>query len=55
MKFIKAVIRFFDARDLFVFLGLGLLFMGIGGRFGFDIAMIVVGSIIIIKGLTKWV
>jgi len=54
-KTLKSVIAFFDARDVFVFIGLALLFTGLACTFDIFIAMIVIGAIIIIKGLTKWV
>ena len=44
-----------DARDVFVFVGFSLLFGGVTCTFDVFIAMIVVGIIIIVKGLTKWV
>lgn len=49
------IIAFFDARDVFVFTGLALLFTGVTYKFDIFTAMIVIGAIIIIKGLTKWV
>lgn len=52
---IKRFVAFFDARDLFCLVGFGLLYAGIAGRFGHEIAMIVTGAIILLKGLTKWV
>jgi hypothetical protein len=55
MKIINKITNIFDARDLFVFIGLALLFAGVGERFGYDWSMIVIGGIIVIKGLTKWV
>ncbi len=54
-KTFKRIIAFFDARDVFVFTGFVLLFIGLAYTFDVFIAMIVIGSIIIIKGLIKWV
>jgi hypothetical protein len=54
-KILKRIVAFFDARDVFVFTGLIFLFIGLAYKFDIYIAMIVIGSIIIIKGLTKWV
>jgi len=48
-------ISFFDARDLFVLAGLVFLFIGIEQKVDRPTAMIVIGAIIVIKGLTKWV
>jgi len=54
-KTFKRIIAFFDARDVFVLTGFVLLFIGLAYTFDVFIAMIVIGSIIIIKGLIKWV
>jgi len=51
----KRILALIDARDVFVFIGITLLFGGITCKFDVFSAMIVVGTIIIIKGLTKWV
>lgn len=55
MRKILSLIRFFDARDLFVLCGFLMLFYGIKERFGQDVALMVVGGIVLVKGLTKWV
>jgi hypothetical protein len=48
-------VKLFDARDLFVFAGFALLYAGISGHWDRYVAMIVIGSIILAKGLIKWV
>jgi hypothetical protein len=47
--------KFFDARDIFVFVGLLFLYVGIAGEFDFYVGLIVIGGIISAKGLIKWV
>lgn len=42
-----------SARDVFVLIGFMLLYSGIA-HFSHPVAMIVVGAIILIKGLIKW-
>jgi hypothetical protein len=54
-KLFLRLISFFDARDVFVFIGFALLFTGLTYTYDVFIAMVVLGAIIIIKGLTKWV
>lgn len=48
------IIDFFNARDVFVFIGFGFLYYGIAREYNLNIASIVIGAIIILKGLTKW-
>jgi len=55
MNKLKNFLKFFDARDIFVFIGFAFLFWGISEEYGMSYAFIVIGSIILIKGLTKWV
>ena len=49
------LVKFFDARDYFCFAGFILLYAGIAGEFNHYVALIVIGAIILIKGLIKWV
>jgi hypothetical protein len=51
MKFFK----FFDLRDLFVLIGFILFFEGIREYYGISISMMVIGGLILIKGLKPWV
>jgi len=55
MNKLKSFLKFFDARDIFVFTGFAFLFWGVSEEYGFGYASIVIGSIILVKGLTKWV
>jgi hypothetical protein len=51
----RRVVSYVDARDVFVAVGFAALYAGIAGRFGHDVALIVLGVIILAKGLTRWV
>lgn len=55
MKTLKRFFSIFSARDMFVLVGFIFLYRGLSVRFGNEIAMIAIGAIILIKGLTKWV
>jgi hypothetical protein len=52
---LRRLLAYCDARDAFVALGFCLLYMGLAWRYGHDVALIVLGSIILLKGLTRWV
>lgn len=52
---LKRWLSYFDGRDGFVAVGFTVLYAGVAGRFGHDVALMVVGAIILLKGLTRWV
>jgi hypothetical protein len=52
---IRRFLGYVDARDGFVLVGFFAVYAGVAWRFGHDIALMVVGAIILAKGLTKWV
>lgn len=52
---IRRFLEYFDARDGFVLVGFLAVYAGVAWRFGHDIALIVIGAIILAKGLTTWV
>ncbi len=54
MKRFLRFLRVIDARDIFVFIGFLLLYAGIA-HFDPHIGMIVIGAVILVKGLVKWV
>lgn len=51
----RRLLATFNDRDWFVFAGFVAVLVGVSGRFGWDVGLIVVGMIILIKGLTRWV
>ncbi len=55
MKSLTRLLGYFDARDAFCATGFILLYIGLAGRFGHDVALIVCGAVILLKGLTRWV
>jgi hypothetical protein len=52
---LRKILSYVDARDGFVAVGFLALYVGVAWRFGHDIALIVLGVIILAKGLTRWV
>ena len=44
-----------DARDVFVAIGFACLYAGVALKYGNPVALIVVGAIVLLKGLTRWV
>lgn len=51
---VQRLIAYFDARDAFCAAGFVCLAAGLTWRYGADLALIVVGVIILAKGLTRW-
>lgn len=50
----KQLVSLFDARDIFVLAGFVFLYLGVGEFFSYPFANIVIGVIILTKGLIKW-
>jgi len=52
---VTRLIAYVDARDAFCATGFLCLASGLAWRYGADLALIVCGGIILVKGLTRWV
>lgn len=51
----KRLLSVFDARDACAGVGLLLVYVGLAGKFGHDVALVVIGGILLVKSLTRWV
>lgn len=52
---LKRLFTLFDARDACCGVGFLLLYVGLAWRFGHDIALIVLGALILVKVWKPWV